>query len=199
MLGVHITQDDQYSIENVDLTDGYYEIEQSLIRNKYTLTDERGNVVQRGKQEMFNLKEEFPFVNGSGEEAFTVKTDSVLDVAGSYTLVDSVVDEEVVVLDEDLSFLVETWTIRDPETGDAIATVQSKSKLVSALRHVSDIANIVPNTYEIFNPSDEKIGEIAGQLSLKDTYEVTIDESSTVPKEAVMASACVLDALENNN
>jgi hypothetical protein len=194
-----MTQDDQYSIENVDLTDGYYEIEQSLIRNKYTLTDERGNVVLRGNQEMFNLKEEFPFVNGSGEEAFTVKTDSVLDVAGSYTLLDSVVDEEVVVLDEDLSFLVETWTIRDPETGDAIATVQSKSKLVSALRHVSDIANIVPNTYEIFNPSDEKIGEIAGQLSLKDTYEVTIDESSTVPKEAVMASACVLDALENNN
>ncbi|ERH04741.1 MAG: hypothetical protein J07HR59_00231, partial [Halorubrum sp. J07HR59] len=135
-----MTQDDQYSIENVDLTDGYYEIEQSLIRNKYTLTDERGNVVLRGNQEMFNLKEEFPFVNGSGEEAFTVKTDSVLDVAGSYTLVDSVVDEEVVVLDEDLSFLVETWTIRDPETGDAIATVQSKSKLVSALRHVSDIA-----------------------------------------------------------
>ncbi|ESS10419.1 MAG: hypothetical protein A07HR60_02434 [uncultured archaeon A07HR60] len=194
-----MTQDDQYSIENVDLTDGYYEIEQSLIRNKYTLTDERGNVVLRGKQEMFNLKEEFPFVNGSGEEAFTVKTDSVLDVAGSYTLLDSVVGEEVVVLDEDLSFLVETWTIRDPQTGDAIATVQSKSKLVSVLRHVSNIANIVPNTYEIFNPSDEKIGEIAGQLSLKDTYEVTIDESSTVPKEAVMASACVLDALENNN
>ena len=102
-------------------------------------------------------------------------------------------------LDEDLSFLVETWTLRDPETGDAIATVQSKSKLVFALRHVSDIANMVYNKHEIFNPSDEKIGEIAGQLSLKDTYEVTIDESSAVPKEAVMASACVLDALESND
>lgn len=192
-----MAQDDQYTIENVDLTEGYYEIEQSLVRNKYKLMDERGNVVLRGKQELFNLREVFPFVNGSGEEAFTVKTDSVLDVAGSYTLIDSVADKKVVVLDEDLSFFAETWTIRDPETGDAIATVQSSSKLVSALRHVTDIANIVPNKYDIFNPSDEEIGEIAGQLSLKDTYEVTIDESSTVPKEAVMASACVLDALEN--
>lgn len=192
-----MSEEKQYTIENVDLTDGYYRIKQSLVRNKYKLTDENGTVVLRGKQELFNLKEEFPFVNGSGEEAFTVTANSMLDVAGSYTLIDSAVDEEVVVLDEDLSFLVENWSIRDPETGDAIATIQSKNKLVSALRHVSNIANIVPNKYEISNPNGEKIGEIAGQLSLKDTYEVTINESSTVPREAVMASACVLDALEN--
>lgn len=197
VFSICMTQNEHYDINNVDLTDTSYTIEQGLIRNKYKLSDRNGNVVLRGKQGMFNMKEEFPFVNGEGEEAFTVKAESILDVAGSYTLVDSVTDEEVVVLDEEMSFFTENWTIRNPENGDPIATVKSKNKVLSAARHISDLANIAPNRYEIFNSSDEKIGEIAGQLSLKDTYEVSINESSEVPREAVMASACIIDALEN--
>lgn len=193
-----MAKSDQYSIASVDLTDGYYEIEQSLVRNKYTLTDHAGDVVLRGKQEMFNLTDEFPFVTAEDEEAFTVKANGMVDIAGSYRLVDSTTDEEVVVLDEELSLFAEHWTIRDPETGDEIATIRSKNKLLSALRQLSSIATIVPNEYDIRTPQEKKIGEISGQLSLKDAYEVTIDNSSSVPTEAVMASACVLDALANN-
>lgn len=186
-----------YDITNVELNDNRYTIKQSLIRNKYKLLDSDDEVVLRGKQEMFNLAEEFPFVNGQDEEAFTVKAEGIMDVAGSYTLIDSATDEAVVVLDEEISMFVENWTVRDPETGSPLATVESKNKILSALRHVSDLANIAPNKYEIFNTNGEKIGEIAGQLALKDTYEVTMDESSEVPGEAVLASACVIDALEN--
>lgn len=170
-----------YDITNVELNDNRYTIKQSLIRNKYKLLDSDDEVVLRGKQEMFNLAEEFPFVNGQDEEAFTVKAEGIMDVAGSYTLIDSATDEAVVVLDEEISMFVENWTVRDPETGSPLATVESKNKILSALRHVSDLANIAPNKYEIFNTNGEKIGEIAGQLALKDTYEVTMDESSEVP------------------
>lgn len=192
-----MAEDNKYDIQNIDLSDDYYKIEQSLIRNKYKLTDKDGEVVLRGKQGMFRMKEKFPFVNGDGEEAFTVKAQGIMDVAGNYTLSDAVSDEPVVVLDEDLTFLSENWRIRDPETEEILASIRSKNKVISALRHLSNLANIAPNKYEIFDANDEKVGEVAGELSLKDTYKVTVDKSSDVPREAVMAVACVIDALEN--
>ncbi|MDZ7731451.1 MAG: hypothetical protein U5K37_11865 [Natrialbaceae archaeon] len=110
-----------------------------------------------------------------------------MDIAGNYTIKDGETEEEVVLLDEDFSLFVENWTIRDPDTEEALATIQSKNKLLSALRHLSSIANLVPNKYEIFDPDGNHVGDIEGQFSLRDTYTVSIDDADTVPKEAVVA------------
>ena len=186
-----------YDISTVDLTDDRYEATQSLIRNKYVVRDSAGSVVLRGKQKLFKLKEEFPFVTGDGRDAFSVKAGGIVDIAGSYTLTDAGTGDAVVVLDEDLSLFVENWTIRDPDTGEALATIRSKNKLLSALRHLVSLANLIPNKYEIFDSDGAHVGNIDGALSLRDTYTITIDDASNVPKEAVLAAACILDALEN--
>ncbi|USZ69856.1 hypothetical protein NGM10_15745 (plasmid) [Halorussus salilacus] len=188
---------DRYNISTLDLDDDRYEVKQSMIRNKYAVRDSRGDVVLRGKQKLFKMKEEFPFVTGDDREAFTVKAGGILDVAGNYTITDAGTGEEVVVLDEDFSLFVENWTIRDPETGEALATIRSKSKFLSALRHLVSVANLAPNKYEIFDADGNHVGDIDGKFSLRDAYSVTIDDASAVPKEAVVAAACILDALEN--
>jgi len=188
---------DAYDISTVDLTDDRYEVTQSMVRNKYAVRDSAGDVVLRGKQKMFKLKEEFPFVTGDGDDAFSVKAGGVIDIGGNYAIVDSGTGEEVVVLDEDYSLFVENWTIRDPETGEALATIRSKNKLMAGLRHLISVANLVPNKYEIFDADGGHVGDIEGQFSLRDSYTVTIDDASDVPKEAVVAAACILDALEN--
>ena len=186
-----------YDISTVDLGDDRYEVTQSMVRNKYTVRDSVGNVVLRGKQKMFKVKEEFPFVTGDSDDAFTVKAGGIMDVAGNYAIIDAGTGEEVVVLDEDYSLFVENWTVRDPETGAALATIRSKSKLFSALRHLVSVANLIPNTYEIFDADGGHVGDIEGEFSLRDAYTVTVDDASDVPREAVVAAACVLDALEN--
>ncbi|GAB3412045.1 hypothetical protein GCM10027435_04400 [Haloparvum alkalitolerans] len=186
-----------YDISTVDLDDDRYEVKQSAIRNKYVVRDSAGAVVLRGKQKLFKLKEEFPFVTGEDADAFTVKAGGIMDVAGNYAIIDAGTGEEVVVLDEDYSLFVENWTIRDPESGESLATIRSKHKLLSALRHLFSAANLVPNKYEIVDPDGTHVGDIEGKFSLRDTYTVTIDDASTVPKEAVVAAACILDALEN--
>ena len=191
------SESDEYDISTVDLSDDRYEVKQSLVRNKYTVRDSAGNVVLRGKQKMFKLKEEFPFVTGDGEDAFSVKAGGIIDVGGNYAIVDAGTGEEVVVLDEDYSLFVENWTIRDPETGEALATIKSKNKLLSGLRHLVSVANLIPNKYEIFDADGGHVGDIEGQFSMRDAYTVTIDDASDVPKEAVVAAACILDALEN--
>ncbi|ELY67605.1 hypothetical protein C492_00045, partial [Natronococcus jeotgali DSM 18795] len=88
-------------------------------------------------------------------------------------------------------------TVRDPDTGKALATIESKSKPLSALRHLVSVANFIPNKYEIFDADGDHVGDIEGKFSLRDAYTVSIDDVSDVPKEAVIASACILDALEN--
>jgi len=186
-----------YDISTVDLDDDRYEVKQSAIRNKYVVRDSAGNVVLRGKQKIFKMKEEFPFVTGDGEDAFTVKAGGIIDIAGNYAIRDAGTGEEVVVLDEDFSLFVENWTVRDPESGEPLATIRSKNKLLSALRHLVSVANLVPNKYEIFDADGSHVGDIEGQFSLRDTYTVSIDDASNVPKEAVIAAACILDALEN--
>jgi len=187
----------KYDISTVDLDDDRYEVKQSMIRNKYVVRDSAGDVVLRGKQKMFKMKEEFPFVTGDDEDAFSVKAGSIMDIAGNYTITDSGTGEDVVVLDEDYSLFVENWTIRDPDTGEALATIKSKNKLLSALRHLFSAANLVPNKYEIFDANGGHVGDIEGKFSMRDAYTVTIDDASDVPKEAVIAAACILDALEN--
>lgn len=47
-------------IAGIDLTDDRYTVEQSLLRNRYAASDADGNVVLRGKQKLFRVKEEFP-------------------------------------------------------------------------------------------------------------------------------------------
>lgn len=187
-----------YNITNIDLGDTEYTVEQSLIRNKYEITDSQGNLVLKGKQKMLKLKEEFPFVDSEGEEVFRIKANKISDIGGSYNLTDSETDDVIVVIDEDFSIFVETWTIRDPESGDPLAIIESENKILSALRELNEMANLVPNKYTISRPDGTVVGRIKGEFSLKDKYTVHIDRNADIPREAVMATSCVLDALENN-
>jgi uncharacterized protein YxjI len=185
-------------ISGLDLTGDRYVVEQSLIRNKYAASDSDGNTVLRGKQKMFKLKEEFPFVDADGEEVFSVKAGSVIDVAGNYVLTDSRTGEDLVVLDNDFSLFQDTWTIRDATTEAAIARIDSRGALVTLARNNLPFGELIPHKYEITDADGAHVGNIDGQLSIRDRYEITIDDASSVPKEAVIAAAMVIDAIQNN-
>ncbi|MEF8830110.1 MAG: hypothetical protein V5A23_01050 [Halobacteriales archaeon] len=187
-----------YDITGIDLTDDRYEVEQAFVRNKYQATDSAGNVVLKGKQKMFKMKEEFPLVDGRGNDAFTVKAGGIVDVAGDYTITDDATGEAVVVLDHNWTVFVDHWKIRDPDTEVVIAEIKSKNKVLEVLRSFVGLANIIPEKYEITDADGSHVGNIDGQFSLKDRYEVTIDDAGDVPREAVIAAAMVIDAIEGN-
>jgi len=187
-----------YDISGLDLTDDSYVVEQSLIRNKYKAMDTAGNVVIRGKQKMFKLKEEFPFVDADGNEVFTVKAGSMIDVAGNYVLSDAQTGEEIVILDNDYSVFQDTWKIRDARTEAKLAEINSQGALVTVARNVVPFGGWIPHRYEITDAEGRHVGRIDGQFSLKDRYEITIDDASSVPKEAVVAAAMVIDAIQEN-
>ena len=189
---------DSIDIRGVDLTDDSYTVEQSLIRNKYAASDADGNTVLRGKQKMFKMKEEFPFTDGDGNDVFTVKAGGIVDVAGNYVLSDAQTGEDLVVLDNDFSIFQDTWTIRDADAETKIAQINSRGALVTLARAYVPLGALIPHKYEITDAEGAHVGNIDGQLSIRDRYEVTIDDASNVPKEAVVAAAMVIDAIQGN-
>jgi len=185
-------------IEALDLTDDQYTVEQNLIRNKYRAYDADGNVVLQGKQKLFRMKEEFPFLDGDGNDAFTVKAGGIIDVAGNYVLSDAQTGEDLVVLDNDFSIFQDTWTIRDADTEAALAKIDSRGAVVTLARTFVPFGEWIPHKYEITDSSGAHVGNIDGEFSLKDRYQITVDDASDVPKEAVVASAMVIDAIQGN-
>ena len=186
-------------IPGVDLTGDTYTVEQSFIRNKYRAEDADGRTVLRGKQKLFKLKEEFPFVDGAGDDAFTVKAGGIVDVAGNYVIADPETGQEVVVLDNDFSIFRDTWRLRDARTGEQFAEINSRGALVTLARaYIPIVGPFIPHKYEITDADGAHVGRIEGQLSLRDRYRITIDDARTVPKEALVAAAMVIDAIQNN-
>jgi uncharacterized protein YxjI len=187
------------SISGIDLDGTSYTVEQSLIRNKYAAYDDSDTLVLRAKQKLFKMKEEFPFVDANGTEVFTVKAGGIMDVAGNYTLIDVATGEDVVVLDNDFSVFQDVWTVRDPETDAALATITSRGAAYTLARHYIPILGpLIPHKYEITDSQGGHVGSIDGQLSLRDRYEITIDDASDVPTDAVVAAAMVIDAIQNH-
>jgi uncharacterized protein YxjI len=185
-------------LAGIELTDDEYRVVQSLVRNKYRAYDSTGDVVLKGSQKMFRLKEEFPFVGPDGDPVFTVTAGGILDVAGNYTLTDDVTGEPVVVLDRQWTMLTDKWTLRNPEDESVIARIESGSMLADLLRYATDFFSFIPHSYEITDAGGGHVGSIDGRFSLRDEYTVRIDDANDVPKEAVVAAAMVIDAIEGN-
>ncbi len=122
------------SISGIDLDENQYTVVQSPVRDKYRAEDPDGNVVLRGKQKMLKMKEEFPFVDGDGNEVFTVKAGGISDVAGTYTLTDAQTGEEIVVLDNDYSVFQDTWKLRDATTEAKVAEISSRGAATTFAR-----------------------------------------------------------------
>ena len=187
-----------HDIKGIRLTDDSYTVIQGFIRNKYKAVDENGRVVLRGKQEMFKLKEKFPFVDANDNEVFEVNAGSIVDIAGNYMLTDSQTGEDIVILDNDYSIFQDTWKIRDADTEAKLAEINSRGALVTLARNLIPFGEFIPHKYEITDENGNHVGNIDGQLSLKDRYEITIDDASSVPKEAVIAASMVIDAIQGN-
>jgi uncharacterized protein YxjI len=187
-----------YDIAGIELRDDSYTVEQSLIRNKYKAMDAAGNVVLRGKQKLLKMKEEFPFTDGNDTDVFTVKAGGIVDVAGNYTLTDAQTGEELVVLDNDFSIFQDTWTVRDADTGEQLAQIDSRGALYTVARHYLPLGFLIPHEYEITDADGGHVGTIQGHVSLRDRYDVTIDDATDVPKEPIVAASMVIDAIQGN-
>ena len=184
-------------ITGVDLSGDRYVIKQSLVRNRYAVEDGEGNVVLRGKQKMFRMREEFPFTDPDGEVVFRVKAKNLLDIAGDYALVDEASGETVAVVEKQFTLFKHVYRIRSPD-GDLWATIESESAVVMALKGFVEALGLLPHSYSITGPDGRSMGTVRERFSLRDTFDVEVGDTGEVPREAIVATACAIDALEDD-
>lgn len=182
-------------LKGIDFSSKDFTVKQSFIRNKYKIFS-GDRLILKAKQKLFKMKEEFPFVNEKGEEVFSIKAEQMLDIAGDYTIVDSVTGEEVAVLSKKFTLLKHIWKVKSTD-GRVLARIESRSSIVELLRALSDIMSLLPHKYTITDGEGREVGSIKGRLSLRDTYDVHV-EKGVEGREAIIASAVTIDALEGN-
>ncbi|MFB6099746.1 MAG: LURP-one-related/scramblase family protein [Candidatus Nanohalobium sp.] len=184
------------ALSRIDFPDNRYTVKQKAVRNAYKIYDSAGEEVLKTKQKMFKMKEEFPFTDPEGNAVFNVKAENVMDIAGDYAITDAGTGEKVAVLKKDFTFLVHSWRIHDADDNQ-VALIQSRGKLIGLLRAFSNIANMLPHKYTIEDAEGEQIGTIQGKFSLRDRYEIELEEG-VENKEMILAAAITIDALEGN-
>lgn len=183
-------------IANVDLTDNEYEMVGGIIRRKWKVLSTDGDVILRAKQKLFKLKEEFPFVDDDGNPVFRVKAEGIIDTSGDYVITEEGSEDVIAVLHKDFTILKHIWHIHAPD-GEEWAVIESRSAFVQAMRHLVKWLRFLPHKYTIETPDGESIGVIDGQFTLlKDKYDIVIEDPHDIPKEALVAAAIAVDALE---
>jgi uncharacterized protein YxjI len=191
-----------HTFSGLDLSGDLYTVEQSLLRSsKYEARDASGQTILTTKEKRFSIKDRFPFKNAQGEDVFEVVSASMLDFdrKRDYLIVDAVTDEEVVVLDKQFSMLSQKWSLRAPETSDVIATIESSNQLLTMVRsQLGALGNFLPRKFDIKTADGSIIGSIQGQLSLNDVYDIELRSGYDGPREAIIAAAMIIDAVEEN-
>lgn len=184
-------------LTQIEFLDDEYTVKQKAVRNAYKVYNSSGEQVLKTKQKLFKMKEEFPFTDPEGNEVFTVKAQNIMDIAGDYALTDPQTDETVAVLSKDFTILTHSWKIQDANNS-LIATIKSRGKLIGMLRALNELFDMLPHKYDIRDPQENRIGTIEQSFTLiKDKYQVKLNEG-VENKEAIIAAAITIDALEGN-
>lgn len=192
----------QYEIAGLGLSGTQYTVEQTgqdkNFRPEYEARDVTGDTIFRCTYNMYEEKDTFPFVNADGDALFTVEASGTWDIAGDYLLTDSCTGENLVVLDNDLSLLQDTWRIRDAEDGSLLAEINSRGGLVTVGRKLLPLGQFIGHTFEITDPEGDAVGTIESGFAIHDQYEITISDSSSAPVDAIVAATVVVDAIQGN-
>jgi len=192
-------------INSVELTDDSYTVKQRLLFNRYHVYDSDDNLILKAKQKLFKLKEEFPFMNPEGDVVFRIKAESIVDAGGDYTVIDEKTEDPIILLDKKYTLFRHKWKIRDADTEKLLAKVESHNQTVELLRWIGNLIprfpnlfGLIPHQYDLETREGDTLASLKGRLHLRDIYDLEIENSGNVPKEALVAGAIAIDALEGN-
>jgi uncharacterized protein YxjI len=199
-----MTATQRYEPSAIDLSGSQYTVEQTgrdkNFRPEYEARNVAGDTLFRTTYQMYEEKDEFPFIDADGTEICRVKAIDTWDIAGDYLLTDSQTDEELVIFDNDLSLLRDTWRLRDADDGSLLAAINSRGALVTLARKLLPAGQGLAHKYELADSEGDPVGSIEGEFALFDfdQYEITLTDTSSVPTEPIVIGAIVIDAIQSN-
>lgn len=192
----------QYDVAGLGLSGSQYTVEQTgqdkNLQPEYEGKDVTGDTIFRCTYNMYEGKDTFPFVDADGNEMFTVEASGTWDIAGDYVLTDGQTDAPLVILDNDFSLFQDTWRIRDAEDESLLAEITSRGGLITVGRKLLPIGQFIGHTFEVTDPDGSSVGTIESDFAIRDQYDISISDSSSVPVDPIVAGTVVIDAIQGN-
>lgn len=180
-------------ISKVDLTGETYTVKQSLVRDRYRVYDESGELLLKADRRAFKERREIPFVDDDGNTVFRVEQGNVED---DYFVVPAESDRPLVILENDYSLLQEGWNVRNGRNERLVATIQARGPMVEFFRYYVPMMGVLPHSYTIEDDDGDRIGKLSGQMSLANAYELDISTADDHPQEPLVTAAITIDALD---
>lgn len=159
-----------------------------------------GETLFRTTHQCYQEKDEFPFVTDDGTEICRIVATGTWNIAGDYVLTDSQTEQQLVILDNELSLLRDTWRIRDAGDRSLLATIDSHGALINLGRKLLPIGQRIHHEYTVTADTDEPIGSIDADPAIVDqtNCEISLTGTSVIPQETVLIASIVIDALRGN-
>ncbi|MFB6115002.1 MAG: hypothetical protein ABEK04_01825 [Candidatus Nanohalobium sp.] len=194
------------AIPGLDLTDSYYRIKQQMLLNRYSVYDQNDNKVLSAKKKILSIKTDIPFTkDGDDSPIFRVVSESLLNISHNYEVKNEETGENLAILDRKRTIFNQIWRVRDPNDNSIVATIKNSNQMVQFLRTyggkipiIPNVFAFIPHTYEVLDVNDNKIGELEGELSVRDQYDLKLQDSGQLDRESMIASIISIDALEGN-
>jgi hypothetical protein len=67
-----------------------------------------------------------------------------------------------------------------------------------AAKEYVGVLGLLPHSYSISGPDGSRIGTIEEKLSVRDSFTIEVVDTGDVPREAILAAAIAIDALEDD-
>lgn len=191
------------AISGLDLTDSFYRVKQSFLLKRYSVYDQNGEQVLKARNKILSLKTRIPFrLPGEEEHIFKVESERLMNISNNYNLTQEG-ENDLAVIDRKRTILNQVWRVRNPDDNSIAAKIKTASQAVMAVRIIGSrvpllgvLTSIIPHTYEIEDNNGQKIGELEGQLSIRDTYDLKLQDSGSLDREAMIAAVISIDAIE---
>lgn len=177
----------------VDLTEDAYTVKQSLVRDRYRVYDEDGELLLRADHRDFTARREFSFVDEDGNDVFSVRTGNVED---DYFIVPRGQDRPLAIVERDISLLHRQWNVRHGHNERLLAVIKAQGPMVEFFRSYVPMMGMLPHTYVIEDTDGGRVGKLSRQFHITDTYDIDIGDAESVPKETIVAAAITVDALD---
>lgn len=192
----------QYGITGLGLSGSQYTVEQTgqdeNLRPEYEARNVAGDTIFRCTYNMYEGKDTFPFVDQEGNNLFSVEAKGTLDIAGDYVLTDTHTGEDFVVFDNDVSLLQDTWRIRDAGDGSLLAEINSRGGLIAVGRKLLPVGQFIGRRFDVTDTDGNAVGTIESDFAIRDEYEITISDRSSIPIDPILVGTVVIDAIQAN-
>lgn len=191
-----------YEIGALGLSGTQYTVEQTgtdeNFRPEYEARDVTGETMFHCTHNMYEGRDTLPFVDTDGTELFTVEATDSWDIAGDYLLTDDQTGDELVVFDNDLSIVQDTWRILDAHDETVLTEISSRGGLFTVGRKILPAGRWIGHTFDITDAEGNSVGTIESDFAVFDQYDITISDRSSIPIDPIVAATVVIDAIQEN-